>query len=120
MSRETVENSSPQGKCPCDCFPIEVLAQLSHLKQLVKNADRKKVIDSGIQYLEGVNENLQDQIDDLKRELLFLPDAGEWLLAAKDLTQHLLIIEMVLHPLHVLICLVPFARNEDNIPLLGK
>lgn len=36
-------------KCPCDCSPIEVLAQLSHLKQLVKNADRKKVIDSGIQ-----------------------------------------------------------------------
>lgn len=46
MSRETLENSSSQGKCPCDCSPIEALAQLSHLKQLVKNADRKKVIDS--------------------------------------------------------------------------
>lgn len=54
MSRETLENESFQGKCPCDCFHIEVLAHLSQLKQLVKIADRKKVTDKNLEYLKNL------------------------------------------------------------------
>ena len=38
----------------------------------------------------------------------------------KCITQHLLVVEVMLHPLYVLIVLVALAGNEDDIALLGK
>lgn len=71
MSRETLENGSLQGKCPCDCSITEALAHLFQLKELVKIADRKKVTEKNSDHLKNLY-----LVQPCRRESPYM--SGEW------------------------------------------